>query len=116
MRRLLVVLGIASSLAIAIPAHADPTADAGFVEALKQAGITFKDSSSAVDAGLSVCEFLNQGKTTVDVIALVMQQNSGISNLNAAKFTAIAESAYCPQYLQRAGGNGGATATAPNNG
>jgi hypothetical protein len=106
-------------MAIAIPAHADPTdspADASFVEAVKQAGISFKDAPSAVTAGKSVCEFLDQGKSTVDVVALVIQQNSGISNLNAAKFTAIAESAYCPQYLQRVSSSAAPTTTTPNNG
>jgi hypothetical protein len=120
MRRLLVVLGIASSLGFSIPAHADPgdnpTADASFVEAVKQAGISFKDAPSAVTAGKSVCEFLDQGKSTIDVVALVIQQNSGISNLNAAKFTAIAESAYCPQYLQHASGSAAPPTTTPNNG
>ena len=113
MRRLLVVLGIASSLTVAVPAHAEPNADASFVEAVKQAGITFNDQNSAVTAGKTVCEFLDQGKSMVDVIALVMQQNSGISNLSAAKFTAIAESAYCPQYLPPAGGNGGSQTPSP---
>ncbi len=51
MSRLLVVLGIASSLGIAIPAHADPNVDASFVDALTKAGITFSDSKSAVSAG-----------------------------------------------------------------
>jgi hypothetical protein len=107
MRRLLVVLGIASSLGVAIPAHADPTADASFLDAVKQADITFTDSNSAVTAGKTVCEFLDQGKAMADVVALVMQQNSAISNVSAAKFTAIAASAYCPQYLHRVSDNGG---------
>ena len=102
MRRLLVVLGIASSLGIAIPAHADPNVDASFVDALNKAGITFNDSKSAVNAGKTACGLMDQGKPELDVIQLVMQQNSGISTVSAAKFTAIAASAYCPQHLQRA--------------
>jgi hypothetical protein len=107
MRRVLVALGIASSLGVAIPAHADPTADASFLEAVKQADITFTDSNSAVTAGKTVCEFLDQGKAMADVVALVMQQNSAISSVSAAKFTAIAASAYCPQYLHRVSADGG---------
>jgi hypothetical protein len=102
MRRLLVVLGIASSLGSAIPAHADPNVDASFVDALTKAGITFNDAKSAVNAGKSACALLNQGKPERDVIALVTQQNPGISTTSAAQFTAIATSAYCPQYLHRA--------------
>ena len=102
MRRLLVVVGIASSLGSAIPAHAEPNVDASFVDALTKAGITISNSKSAVSAGKSACGLLDQGKPELDVIALVTQQNPGISTTSAAQFTAIATSAYCPQYLHRA--------------
>ena len=102
MRRLLVVVGVASSLGSAIPAQADPNVDASFVDALNKAGITFNDSKSAVDAGKTACGLMDQGKPELDVIQLVTQQNPGISTTSAAQFTAIATSAYCPQYLRRA--------------
>lgn len=101
MRRLLVVVGVALSLGIAIPAHADPNIDASFVDALTKAGITFNDSKNAVNAGKTACGLMDQGKPQLDVIALVTQQNPGISTTSAAQFTAIAASAYCPQHLQR---------------
>jgi len=116
MRRLLVVLGIASSLSIAIPAQADPNVDASFVDALTKADITFNDSKSAVNAGKAACGLLDQGKPELDVIALVTQQNPGISTTSAAKFTAIAASAYCPQHLQRASDNGGSPSPPPGEG
>jgi hypothetical protein len=112
MRRLLVVVGIAASLGIAIPAHADPNVDASFVDALTKA-ITFSNSKSAVSAGKSACGLLDQGKPELDVIALVTQQNPGISTTSAAKFTAIATSAYCPQYLRRAIDSDGSQAQPP---
>jgi Protein of unknown function (DUF732) len=116
MRRLLVVLGIASSLGNAIPAHADPNVDASFVDALTKAGITFTDSRSAVSAGKTACQLMDQGKSQIDVVALVTQQNPAISTTSAAKFTAIAASAYCPQHLHRAGDNGGSPSTPPGDG
>ena len=103
----MVVLGITTSLGSAIPAHADPNVDASFVDALTKAGITFNDSRSAISAGKTACELMDQGKPELDVIALVTQQNPGISTTSAAQFTAIAASAYCPQHLQRASDNGG---------
>jgi hypothetical protein len=106
MRRVLVVLGIASSLGSAIPAHADPNVDASFVDALTKADITFSDPKSAVSAGKSACELMDQGKSQIDVVQLVTQQNPGISTVSAAKFTGIAASAYCPQHLQRVSDNG----------
>ena len=106
-------LGIASSLGSAIPAHADPNVDASFVDALTKAAITFSDSKSAVSAAKSACGLLDQGKPELDVIALVTQQNPGISTTSAAQFTAIAASAYCPQHLQRASDNGGSPSPPP---
>jgi hypothetical protein len=41
----------------------------------------------------------------------VTEQNPGISTTSAAKFTAIAASAYCPQFLQRASDNSGQSQT-----
>ena len=116
MRRLLVVLGIASSLGIAIPAHADPNGDGSFVEAVKQAGITVKDGPGAVKAGKFACGLMAQGRPEIDVVDMVSKQNPGLDTTRAAQFTAIATSAYCPQYLQRPTATGGVTTTAPNSG
>jgi hypothetical protein len=116
MRRLVVVLGVASSLGSAIPAHADPNVDASFVDALTKAGITFNDSRSAISAGKTACELMDQGKPELDVIQLVTQQNPAISTTSAAKFTAIAASAYCPQHLHRASDNGASPSPPPGDG
>lgn len=107
MRRLLMVLGVATALGLAVPAHAEPGVDASFVDALTKAGITFNDPSNAVEAGHTTCDLIAQGKPGLQVVQLVQQQNSGISTTNAAKFTAIAVSAYCPQFVQQVGGSGG---------
>lgn len=99
-------LGIASALCIAVPAHADPGVDASFVNALTKVGISFNDPKSAIDAGHTACGLMDQGMSELDVVQAVMHQNSGISTDNAAKFTAIAASAYCPQHQQQASGGG----------
>jgi hypothetical protein len=116
MRPLLVVLGVASSLGSAIPAHADPSVDASFVDALTKAGVIVNDSRSAISAGKTACELMDQGKPELDVIALVTQQNPAISTTSAAKFTAIAASAYCPQHLHRASDNGASPSPPPGDG
>lgn len=114
MRRLLVVFGIASTLTAATPAHADPGVDASFVDALAKAGISFNDPGNVVQAGHVTCDLLTQGKPGLQVVQLVQQQNSGLSTVSAAKFTAIAVSAYCPQYAQQV--NAGANASQPSSG
>jgi hypothetical protein len=45
---------------------------------------------------------MQQGRPQLDVVQLVTRQNPGLDTTRAAQFTAIAASAYCPQYLQRA--------------
>jgi Protein of unknown function (DUF732) len=111
MRRLLVLLAIAAALGFAAPIHADPTSDprldASFLDALQRAGVTFNNGASAVNAAKAACAMMNQGQPEVGVIHSVTEQNPGIDPTSAAKFTAIAASAYCPQHLQRASDNGG---------
>ena len=101
--------GIAATLGLAVPAQADPGVDASFLDALTKAGITFSNGPNAVNAGQTACGMMEQGQPELDVIQHVSEQYPGISTTNAAKFTAIAASAYCPQFLQRASDNGGNT-------
>jgi hypothetical protein len=116
MRGLVAALGVASALSLAIPAHADPNVDASFVEALTKAGIAFNDSKSAINAGQTACGLMDQGRSQLDIVQLVMQQNSDISTVSAAKFTAIAASAYCPQHLKRVSDNTGGPPQPPGDG
>jgi Protein of unknown function (DUF732) len=113
MRSLVTALGVACALSLAISAQADPNMDASFIDALGKAGIKFNDSKSAINAGQTACELMDQGKSQLDVVQLVMQQNSDISTVSAAKFTAIAASAYCPQYLKRVSDNTGGPSQPP---
>jgi hypothetical protein len=109
MRRLVVRVGIIAALSFAAPAHADPDTDldGSFLDSLTKAGITVVSRPGAVKAGKATCSLMQQGKPELDVIEQVTRQNPGLDTTRAAQFTAIAASAYCPQYLQRAGGNGG---------
>ncbi len=119
MRRFLVLLGVAAMLGLAVPAQADPgvdaNLDASFLDALTKAGITVKSRAGAVKAGKAACGMMEQGQPELDVIQRVTRQNPGLDTTRAAKFTAIAASAYCPQYLQRAGGSGADSAQPPPN-
>jgi Protein of unknown function (DUF732) len=111
MRCLLVLLGIAAALVFAAPIRADPTGDprldANFLDALQRAGVIFSSGTSAVDAAKAACAMMNQGQPEISVIRSVAEQNPAIDSTSAAKFTAIAASAYCPQHLLRASDNGG---------
>jgi Protein of unknown function (DUF732) len=102
MKRLLALCGLAATVGLAAPTHADPGVDASFLDALTKAGITFRNGGSAVNAAKTACALMDQGQPEFDVVQHVSAQNPGISTTSAAKFTAIAASAYCPQHLQRA--------------
>jgi hypothetical protein len=117
-KRALVLFGIAATLGSGVPADADPAGadpgvDASFLDALTKAGITFNSGPGAVNAGKIACGLMDQGKPELDVIRDVTEQNPGITGNNAARFTAIAASAYCPQYLQRASDNVGESTAPP---
>lgn len=102
----LVIAVVAVTLAFvssgASPAVADPGVDASFLDALGKTDITVKSESGAVKAAKAACGMMQQGRPELDVIQLVSRQNPGLDTTRAAQFTAIAASAYCPQFLQRA--------------
>jgi hypothetical protein len=116
MRSLVAGLGVASALGLVVPAHADPNVDASFIDALAKAAISFNDSKSAINAGKTACGLMDQGRPQLEVVQLVVQQNSDISTVSAAKFTGIAASAYCPQHLKRLSDNTGGPSQPPGDG
>jgi UDP-N-acetylglucosamine enolpyruvyl transferase len=104
MTRRLAMLLVATAVVSAPPvvASADPSLDASFLDALTRAGITVKSDTGAVKAAKAACGMMAQGREQLDVVELVTKQNPGLDTTRAAQFTAIAASAYCPQYLQHA--------------
>ncbi|GBE67107.1 hypothetical protein MFM001_35690 [Mycobacterium sp. MFM001] len=106
MRLLPVLAAVAAMVGLAAPAHADPSGvDAQFIAALNKAGITYASADQAVEAGKTACQLLDQGQSDVEVVKRVTDLNPGFTISGAAKFTAIAASAYCPQYVNGGGGN-----------
>lgn len=103
MRRLLVAVAVASSLGVAVPAHADPATNASFLHAVTVAGIKFSDDQSAIKAGKTVCALMDLWQTEPDVVNEVTQRNPNIKPDKAELFTVIARTTYCPQYLPPGG-------------
>jgi Protein of unknown function (DUF732) len=102
MRRLPLLLCVVTMLAVAAPAnaHADGN-DQSFLVALQQAGLSYQDPDRAVSAGKQVCDLVAGGMTGVDIVKNLEQYNPGFAGDGAAKFTAIAAEAYCPNALAR---------------
>jgi hypothetical protein len=102
MRRLSMLLSVATMIAVAAPAHAHADGnDQSFLVALQQAGLTYQDPDRAVSAGKQVCDLVSGGMTGVDIVKNLEQYNPGFADDGAAKFTAIAAEAYCPNALAR---------------
>jgi uncharacterized protein DUF732 len=111
MRPLIAFVSLALIIAVAVPAQADPSStdsgtDASFLSVLHQAGITYGSGDTAVAAAKAACGLMDQGQPEIDVVKHVTEQNPGFTISGAAKFTAIAASVYCPQYLNVVGDNG----------
>ncbi|WP_156690016.1 DUF732 domain-containing protein [Mycobacterium sp. Marseille-P9652] len=103
MRTLVAVASFVIAIGAAAPAQADPVGaapgpDANFLAALDQAGIPYRNGSTAVAIGKKACELMNQGNPKSDVIKSMSTSNPGFSMDSATRFTTIAVSSYCPQY------------------
>jgi hypothetical protein len=86
---------LASGLAWAAPAQAEPSDDA-FLSALTNAGVGPADPANAVELGQQVCPMLSEpGQTAADVAATVADAG-GMSLGPATMFTGIAISLFCP--------------------
>ena len=106
MRRLLALFGVAAVIGFATPAYADPDQgggdDAGFLAALRQAGITYSDPAQAIGAGKAVCDCLNNGLSGLELVHEVKVRNPGFDMEAASQFAVISAKYYCPHHLSKA--------------
>jgi hypothetical protein len=105
MRILFAVLGISAAIGLAGSAYGNPGDsgdDAGFLTALRQAGITFTNPDQAVGAGKSVCGCLNNGESGLELVHDVKMRNPGFDMEGASNFAMISAKFYCPHQLSKA--------------
>jgi hypothetical protein len=107
MRLLLLVSGIVAMIGLAVPVHADSGGDdANFIAALNSAGISYTSPDRAVAAGKAVCDQLDNGANTMDIVKQLTDVNPGFKANGAIKFAGIAATVYCPDQLaDKAGGD-----------
>ncbi|MGO9925336.1 MAG: DUF732 domain-containing protein [Mycobacterium sp.] len=100
MRLALLLASAAVVIGTAVPAHADIDGkDQSFLNALGQAGLTYLNPDRAIAAAKDVCDLANGGMTGEEIVKNLQDRNPGFQGQGAAKFTAIAASAYCPEQL-----------------
>jgi len=106
MRRLLALFGVAAMIGLATPAYADPDQgggdDAGFLAALRQAGITYSDPAQAIAAGKTVCTCLDNGLSGLELVHEVKVRNPGFDMEAASQFAVTSAKYYCPHHLSKA--------------
>jgi Protein of unknown function (DUF732) len=96
------LVGVATAVSLAAPAHADPLTDNNFLGALTDAGIGYNDPASTDALGRSICPMLVEpGKNMASIYSTV--SNNGINPTMAAFFTGIAISMYCPSMMSSIG-------------
>jgi hypothetical protein len=98
MRFLLALTGIAAAIGLAAPAHADAN-DQDFLTQLRNAGITYQNPDLAINAGHSVCQLLDEGKSAQEIVTELGNRNPDFESGGAAKFTTLSAAHYCPKYL-----------------
>jgi hypothetical protein len=96
------LVGVATAVGLAVPAHADPITDPSFLSALSNAGVGYNDPADTTSLGQSVCPMLVQPGQSFASVASSMG-NQGISPGMASFFTGIAIQMYCPQMMSSIG-------------
>jgi hypothetical protein len=100
MRLFLALLGAFVASSFAALAHAEPEGDdAAFLANLGNSGITYSSPSQAIASAKAVCGLMGRGETGLQVVTDIKDQNPGMTMDGAAKFAALASSAYCPHHL-----------------
>ncbi|AFS14673.1 MULTISPECIES: DUF732 domain-containing protein [Mycobacterium avium complex (MAC)] len=100
MKRLAALLGAVGVIGFAAPAHAEPEGDdAAFLANLDSSGITYSSPSQVITSAKAVCGLMGRGETGLQVVSDIKDQNPGMTMDAAAKFAALASSAYCPHHI-----------------
>jgi hypothetical protein len=103
MKRLLMLVGVATMTIVAAPAYADPPSppnnDADFVQQLHAAGLTYQDPAKAVAVAKNVCDLVDKGTPQTDIEQNLQSQNPSFSASGVKQFEMLAASEYCPKNL-----------------
>ena len=106
MRKLL-ALGVAVSAAISLAplAQGEPVTpggdEAGFLNSLQSAGITYATPEAAIKFAKAVCVSMGNGEVGPQMLDELKSENPGLTSDHATTFLAIAAKYYCPQQLNR---------------
>jgi hypothetical protein len=99
------LFGICALVAFASPAYGEPPAngpdDAGFLDSVRSAGLTYTDSQRAIAFAKAVCGSMSKGEAGPQLIAELQANNPALTTDHAAKFVALSAKYYCPEQLNK---------------
>jgi hypothetical protein len=103
MKRLMMLVGVATMTIVAPPAYADPPTppnnDSDFVQQLHAAGLTYQDPAKAVTVAKDVCDLADKGTPQSEIEQNLQSQNPSFSGNGVRNFVMLAAAEYCPKYL-----------------
>jgi hypothetical protein len=103
MKRLLMLVSVATMTIMAAPAYADPAPapndDADFLKQMTDAGLSYHDPTQAVMVAKSVCDLADKGTSQADIEKDLRSENPSFSGSGVRKFVMLAAGEYCPKYL-----------------
>ena len=106
MKRLLMLMSVATMMATAAPAYADPRSsdnDADFLKQLTAAGLTYQDPDAAIAVAKDVCDLVDKGTPDTDIVKNLQLRNPQFTGTGAAKFTSNRGRGILPQIPDRRG-------------
>lgn len=102
MKLLPALAGFVVVIGLAAPVYADdgPAPDnAGFLSALRTAGIQFTSPDQAVASGQAVCGLASRGEPGLQVVRELQDNNPEMDMNIATQFAALSAHYFCPQQL-----------------
>jgi hypothetical protein len=97
------LFGIGALIAFASPAYGEPAPsgpdDAGFLDSVRTAGLTYTDSQRAIAFAKAVCASMGKGEAGPQLITELQANNPALTSDHAAKFVALSAKYYCPEQL-----------------
>lgn len=102
MKLVLVLAGVVITVGLAAPVYADdnPAPDAaGFLSALRVAGIKYASPDQAVASGQALCEMASHGAPGLELIGDLRDNNPEMDINTATQFAALSAHYFCPQQL-----------------
>jgi hypothetical protein len=118
MKPLLALIGVATGIVFAVPAHSEPGIDeapsgennGAFLADLDNVGIGYSDPNQAISAGQAVCACIHNGMSGLHLLKHLQESNPALTENGAAQFATISAKSYCPRQLDETaepGGKGG---------